>query len=130
MRGVEREQIVVRRLLVTVVALAALVTAAVATASGPTMTLTPTSVKRGHTVVISGSAGGCPAGDAVTIISRAFAHKHEFAGVPAVFAKVKASGSYRVATRIPANRKPIHFRVTARCGGGNFGIVRHLIVLA
>jgi hypothetical protein len=118
-----------RRLPVNVAVLgAALVTAGAATASGPTMTLTPTSVKRGHAVVIQGSAGGCAVGNAVTIISRAFAHTHEFAGVPAVFAKVKASGSYRVTTRIPANRKPIHFLVTARCGGGNFGIIRHLTV--
>jgi hypothetical protein len=108
---------------------AALVAAGVATASGPTMTLTPTSVKRGqHTVVIKGSAGGCAVGNTVFIISRAFAHTHEFAGVPAVLAKVKASGSYGVTTRIPARRKPIRFVVTARCGGGNFGITRHLTV--
>ena len=118
-----------RRLLLVVAALAALLAAAAATASGPTMTLAPTSVKRGHTVVIEGSAGGCAVGNVVTIVSRAFAHRHEFAGVPAVLAKVRQSGSYRVATRIPANRKPIHFVVTARCGGGNFGIARHLTVL-
>ncbi len=118
------------RLSVNVAVLAAaLVTVSAATASSPTMTLTPTSVKRGHTVVIKGSAGGCTVGNAVFIISRAFAHTHEFAGVPAVFAKVDASGSYRVMTRIPATRKPLRFVVTARCGGGNFGITRHLNVL-
>jgi hypothetical protein len=94
------------------------------------MTLTPSSVKRGHRVLITGSADGCTVGNAVTVISRAFVHTHDFAGVPAVFARVRSGGSFRVTTRIPATKKPGRYVVTARCGGGNLGVLKHLTVRA
>ena len=50
-------------------------------------------VARGHVVQVAGSAGDCPAGDAVTVLSRAFVHTHHFAGVPAVYARVRAGGA-------------------------------------
>jgi hypothetical protein len=102
--------------------------AASATAAAPSLTLTPSSVTRGYSVVIKGSAGGCTVGNTVTIISKAFVHTHDFAGLPAVLAKVKANGRFRVTTQIPAGKKPGRYKVTARCGGGNFGIVRYLTV--
>jgi hypothetical protein len=93
------------------------------------LTVTPHTVYRGHTVTLRGNAAPCPVGDAVTIISRAFPATHEFAGVPAVFAKVRSGGAFRVATTIPARRHAGRYGITARCGGGNLGVVAHLRVL-
>jgi hypothetical protein len=108
----------------------ALSTVATATAAAPSLTLTPSSVKRGHTVLIMGSADGCARGSTVFVISRAFVHTHDFAGVPAVLAKVRAGGTFRATTRIPARKRPGRYGVTARCGGGNLGILKHLTVRA
>ena len=119
----------VQRVLVSVAALvAALATAATAATAVPSLSLTPSSVKRGNTVLIKGSADGCAVGNTVLILSRAFVRAHDFAGVPAVFAKVKYGGSFRVTTRIPATKGPGRYGVTARCGGGNLGILKHLTV--
>ena len=101
-----------------------------ALAASATIHASPNPVHAGKKVRVFGNAGGCPVGDRVTLLSRAFSHKHEFAGVPAVFATVKASGHYSKRTRIPAKRTPKTYKITARCGGGNFGVVRKLRVLA
>jgi hypothetical protein len=108
--------------------LSALAVATAATAAAPSLSLTPSSVKRGNTVLIKGSADGCAVGNSVFIISRAFVHTHDFAGLPAVLAKVKKGGSFRVTTRIPATKRPGRYRVTARCGGGNLGVLKYLTV--
>jgi hypothetical protein len=100
------------------------------TAAPPSLSVTPTTVKRGHLVTVRGSAGECPVGDHVTLISRAFRHTYDFAGLPAVFAKVRPGGSFRTTTRIPSKRKPGRYAVTARCGGGNLGVSTHLKVVA
>jgi hypothetical protein len=105
-------------------------TAAGAARSSVFLTVTPSTVERGHLVLIRGSAGDCPVGDAVTVISRAFPRIHEFAGVPAVFAKVRAGGHFRATTRIPLRRRVGRYAVTARCGGGNLGILVRLTVRA
>jgi hypothetical protein len=91
-------------------------------AVAPSLSVTPTTVKRGHLVTIRGSADGCPAGDRVTLISRAFRHTHDFAGLPAVFATVRPGGAFRTTTRIPSRKRPGRYAVTARCGGGNLGV--------
>jgi hypothetical protein len=101
---------------------------AIAFNEGPTINATPASVRAGRRVRISGLAGGCPKGDQVTLLSRAFPHTHEFAGVPAVFATVRAGDRYAVRVRIPATRKAGRYAITARCGGGNFGVTAHLRV--
>jgi hypothetical protein len=111
-----------------VAALLSALAAATAIASVPSLTLTPSSVKRGNTVLIKGSADGCTVGNTVFIISRAFVHTHDFAGLPAVLARVKSGGSFRITTRIPATKRPGRYRVTGRCGGGNLGLLKHLIV--
>ena len=80
------------------------------------------------TVLVRGVAGGCTSGDTVTVISRAFAATHSFAGVPAVFAQVGSAGRFSAVTRIPATRAPGSYVVTARCGGGNLGVSAHLTV--
>jgi hypothetical protein len=90
----------------------------------------PGTVKRGGTVIVSGVAGGCTAGDQVTIISRAFAPTHSFAGVPAVLAQVGSAGRFSAETRIPAARRAGTYLLTARCGGGNLGVSARLAVTA
>ena len=118
-----------RRFLVPVaVVVVGLVAITSALAAVPSLSLTPSTVKAGRTTVIRGTAGGCHVGNTVTIISRAFSRAHEFAGVPAVLARVRASGVFRATARVPLARRPGRYTVTARCGGGNFGIVRYLTV--
>jgi hypothetical protein len=95
---------------------------------GPTIHATPASVAAGQRVRISGLAGGSATGDRVTLISRAFAHTHDFAGLPAVFATVRGDDTYAVRVRIPATRQARRYGITARCGGGNFGVAAHLRV--
>ena len=92
--------------------------------------VTPKSVHRGAVVRVHGSVGGgCPAGDSVTLYSRAFSRRHEFAGVPAIYATVRSGGKFSKRTRIPAGRAPARYRVSGRCGGGNLGVGTHLRVL-
>ena len=118
-----------RRFLIPVaVVVAGLVAVTSALAAAPSLSLTPSTVKAGQTTVIRGTAGGCHVGNTVTIISRAFSRAHEFAGVPAVPARVRTSGVFRATVRVPLARGPGRYTVTARCGGGNFGIVRYLTV--
>jgi hypothetical protein len=94
------------------------------------LTVKPATVRRGGRVLVSGVAGGCTSGDAVTIISRAFASTHTFAGVPAVYAQVGSAGRFSTSTRIPSARRPGRYGLTARCGGGNLGVSAHLTVTA
>ena len=99
-----------------------------AAASLVALSLSPSIVHRGGTVVIRGNADGCGKGSTVFVLSRAFVHTHEFAGVSAVLAKVRAGGVFRATTVIPRTRRPGRYTVTARCGGGNLGITSHLTV--
>jgi hypothetical protein len=102
------------------------------TASGatqPSLTLTPATVHRGGSVLISGSAGSCRVGDTVVVISRGLPRTHEFAGLPAVWARVRAGGRFATRVRIPLAKPPGRYAVTARCGGGNLGILARLTVL-
>ena len=114
------------------IAVSVLVTAAAAGAAttAASLKVAPTNVVAGRSVVVSGTAPGCTSGDAVTIISHAFSRAHSFAGVPAVFAKVKSAGSFRTSTKIPATRAAGNYGITARCGGGNLGVQAHLRVRA
>lgn len=114
------------------IALALLLAAALpATAvAAPSIHVRPAAVYPGEVVRVSGSAAGCPSGDQVTLLSRAFSPRHEFAGVPAVFASVRADGGFSKRTRIPARRHPGRYRVSGRCGGGNLGVTARLRVRA
>lgn len=98
-------------------------------ASGPTMSATPNPVQRGHVVRLHGVVPGCAVGDQVTLVSKAFSRRHQFAGVPAVFARVGAHHAYSVRTTIPSRRRAGRYSVSARCGGGNLGIGVTLRVL-
>jgi Flp pilus assembly protein CpaB len=118
-----------RALTLMLVVLAASVSAAVASPlAKPSLKLSPNPVKAGHTLAIKGSADGCPVGDTVTVISHAFPAKHTFAGVPAVLAKVRAGGLFHTSTTIPAGKRAGVYTVTARCGGGNLGVLVRLHV--
>jgi len=114
----------------SVVSLSVAVALAHSAAARPTIAADPNPVHRGAVVRVHGAVPGCPAGDTVTLISKAFAAKHEFAGVPAVFATIRASGRYSVRTRIPRTRRPGRYSVTGRCGGGNLGVSVTLRVVA
>jgi hypothetical protein len=100
-----------------------------AAASGPSIKASPNPVTRGQVVRVHGVVPGCPRGDQVTLISKAFSHRHEFAGVPAVFALIGSHHAYSVRTTIPSHRKPGHYVITGRCGGGNLGASATLHVL-
>ena len=72
--------------------------AATASAAPTTLRVSPSSVTAGDTVVVSGSVGRAPAGSAcassLMLLSRAFVHTDEFAGVPALIAAVKPGGTF------------------------------------
>ena len=101
---------------------------AVAVMAAASIHVAPGTVDAGGRVSISGSARGCPEGDRVTLLSRAFSHRHDFAGVPAVFARVRRDGSFGHSVRIPAGTAPARYTITGRCGGGNLGVTAHLRV--
>jgi hypothetical protein len=115
----------------TILASAALIAtgAAAATAAAPRIAVDPSTVHRGQLVRVHGTLHGCAVGDTVTLLSRAFSRRHSFAGVPAVFATVRAGGRYSVRTRIPARRRAGLYHVTGRCGGGNLGVAVALRVI-
>jgi hypothetical protein len=98
-------------------------------AVGPSIHVSPKRVEAGKGVRVFGLAGGCPKGDTVTLISPAFPDVQEFAGVNAISAVVDAHDSYSVRVTIPGERAPGRYSIGARCGGGNFGVTRSLMVL-
>lgn len=97
-------------------------------AGAPTVNVSPGTVQAGHIVRVYGVVPGCPNGDEVTLISAAFSHAHDFAGLPAIVAHVGARSAYSVRTRIPAARQPGEYQITGRCGGGNLGVTASLRV--
>jgi hypothetical protein len=118
-----------RTLVVVAVTVASLATAGAVLAAGPTISVTPKRVHRGNVVRVFGVVPGCARGDQVTLTSRAFSHKHEFAGVPAIFATVRRGHHYSRRTRIPARKRARRYAIHGRCGGGNLGVSAHLRVL-
>lgn len=78
---------------------------------------------------VYGAIPGCVRGDQVTLLSKAFRHTYEFAGVPAVYTRVGANHRYSVRTTIPASRAPHRYTISGRCGGGNLGVSVTLRVL-
>jgi hypothetical protein len=110
-------------------ALAATLCVATATAASVSLSVSPSTVRAGRVVKIKGSAGDCRVGNTVSILSRAFVHTHQFAGVSAVLAKVRIGGSFSTTTTIPRTRVRGRYVVTARCGGGNLGVAAHLRVV-
>jgi len=116
--------------LALVIGLAAiLLGAAVAGAATSTVSLRvrPTVVPPGALVRVSGNADGCPRGDTVLALSRAFAGR-PFAGVGTITARVRAGGAFSGLGRVRRNARAGRYGVTARCGGGNLGVLAHVRV--
>jgi hypothetical protein len=116
-------------LLATAALAGAAATGAQAGSRSPTIHARPHAVHAGDRVRVYGRAGGCPRGDQVTLLSRAFGHAHEFAGVPAVFATVRRHDRYSVRVRIPGRRAAGRYVIGARCGGANLGVQGSVRVL-
>ena len=94
----------------------------------PTIKASPSKVMAGKDVRVHGFAGGCTAGDRVTLISDAFSGQHMYSGRPAVYAYVKSGGFYSVRTTIPKDRSAGRYAITARCGGNSFATTAYLKV--
>jgi len=118
----------VRRSFALALVIVLVATTGVVLAAGPTINVEPKRVQRGEVVRVFGVVPGCAIGNRVTLLSRAFSHRHEFAGVPAIFAEVQRGHHYSRRTRIPARRRPGRYAITGRCGGGNLGVTAHLRV--
>jgi pyruvate/2-oxoglutarate dehydrogenase complex dihydrolipoamide acyltransferase (E2) component len=99
----------------------------------PTLRVSPRSVTAGDTVTVSGwlpPAPGSECATGITLLSRAFVHTDDFAGVPAVHAAVKPDGTFSATTRIPRSRAAGTYTISGRCGGGNIGASATLVVRA
>jgi hypothetical protein len=118
-----------RSLVAALVLAAAAVAVAGAAAAHGVLTVSPSTVHRGGLVGVRGTASGCPIGDSVTIMSRAFRSSHSFASVPAVSAKVGLHHSFHTSARIRSRIAPGTYGINARCGGGNLGVTAKLHVL-
>jgi hypothetical protein len=96
--------------------------------------VSPSPVAAGHTVTLSGSVGPDSAGSEcasrVTLISKAFVHTYDFAGLPAVVAAVKPGGAFTATTTIPNPTAAGTYTITGRCGGANLGVSATLVVRA
>jgi hypothetical protein len=117
-----------RRFALCLAAALVLALSATALAAGGSIHVRPHRVEAGHLVRIRGSTGGCRAGERVTLLSKAFPHRHEFAGVPAVYTQVRSGGKFHRRVRIPEHRKPRRYSVTGRCSGGNFALAHFRVV--
>jgi hypothetical protein len=96
-----------------------------ASAAPVAVNVSPGSVTAGDTVTVAGSVGPDSAGSEcasrVTLISTAFVHADEFAGLPAVSAAVQPSGAFTTTTRIPRATAAGTYPIIARCGGATLG---------
>jgi hypothetical protein len=122
---------VVRTIALVLTGAGLLAAAGPAAGAGAVIQVSPAVAPAGSLVRVSGSvAGGCAPADGVTLISRAFPHTNDFAGLPAVYALPAADGRFSVRVRIPAVRAVGAYAITGRCGGGNLGVTARLRVLA
>jgi hypothetical protein len=106
------------------VAFAALMPAAPLAASTAYLRVRPTTVARGGYVTVSG--GRCLAGETVYLISPAFIGNAFVQHSVATTARSNGTFSRRVhiRRRIPPRR----YGITARCGGGNLGVIVYVRV--
>jgi hypothetical protein len=114
----------VRLGLLSLVALAVAVPSAVA--ARPRLAVTPAVTTPGARVHIDGVAPGCPAGSTVIAISSAFPG-HAY-GNGTLEGRVGSGGAFAYTGRLRSRLRAGRYAVTARCGGGNLGIVVRLDV--
>ena len=108
-------------------AVAALVVAASVGAAGSTLRATPGLVQAGQTVTFTGS--GCRAGETVILISKLFPG-HGYGAAGDITAKAAANQTFRRAFAVRTTTAAGTYTVTARCGGGNLGVVARVQVTA
>ena len=116
-----------RAVAVAATAALALAGSSAAAPSRISLRVRPTIVAPGALVRVSGNADGCPRGDVVMALSRAFAGPG-FAGLGGISARVRARGAFSGTGRVRRYAAPGRYRVTARCGGGNLGVSAFLRV--
>jgi hypothetical protein len=110
--------------LIVPVAAAALFLASPLSASTAYLRVRPTTVARGGRVTVSG--GRCLAGDTVYLISQAFVGNAFVEHSVATTAR--SNGTFSRVVRIRRRIPPRRYGITARCGGGNLGVVVYLRV--
>lgn len=116
-----------------------LVWAAPAVAAAPTpsvpigavtasLSVSPKTVVRGHTVTVTGR---CEPNTVGYVISTAFYHdaSHDFAGVGAETIATNIVGEFSATPLVPTSIAPGEYVISARCGGGNIGVTAKLQVL-
>jgi hypothetical protein len=103
---------------------AVLVAASTVVAAQGVLTASPSTVKRGATVTFRG--GSCTAGSSAILLSRLFPG-HAY-GVGAITGKVGSNGRFTRTFAVPTTVADGNYGVTARCGGGNLGVVAHVRV--
>jgi hypothetical protein len=96
-------------------------------AARPSLHVYPRVAAPGASVRVSGNADGCPHGDVVLILSRAWPG-HGFAGIGTVRARVGRHGAFATLARVRRSARPGRYGITARCGGGNLGVIVYLRV--
>ena len=69
---------VMRRVFLIALVVTVLASTGVALAAGPTINANPTRVAQGGVVRVFGVVPQCARGNTVTLLSRAFSHRHEF----------------------------------------------------
>src|SRR3954463_250092 len=97
------------------------VASAAAAPARVSLAVVPSAVPAGAAVRVVGNAGSCPAGNAVTAISRAFPGR-QFGGEGAFMGRVRRGGSFAIRGRVRSTLHAGRYAVTARCGGGNLGV--------
>lgn len=105
-----------------------LVFAAPAAASGASISVSPSTVAAGGTVVFSGTVpiSGCPQGADVILTDAAlFPPDGHGPQVPR-----DATGSFQTSYTVPASTPPATYSIGMRCGGGNVGVRTTLRVTA
>jgi hypothetical protein len=89
------------------------------------LAVVPPTVARGGAIRVVGNADGCPRGDTVFAISRAFPGR-QFGAAGALTGRVARSGAFSIRGRVRARIARGRYVVTARCGGGNLGVAAYV----
>ena len=111
-------------LVASAAAIAALVLTGTLAAATRSISVHPTSIARGGTVIVSGK--GCRAGDVVYLISPPFVGNAFVAH--SVATRAGSNGSFLRRVRIRMSVRVGRYLITARCGGGNLGVSARLRV--